>query len=686
MPNRLIKQTSPYLLQHSENPVDWYPWGHEAFEEAKRRDSPILLSIGYSACHWCHVMEKESFEDSSIAAQMNRDFVNIKVDREERPDVDDIYMSAVQAISGSGGWPLTVFLSPDGLPFWGGTYFPPQPRGGHPGFPQILEAVADAFANRRTELHESSKKIMDYVGRLGEGEVTELISPHYLDEAFQDLKKQFDWDWGGFGNPIKFPQPLVLTYLLRYSQWNKESEALDMVEFSLMKMIFGGIYDHVGGGFHRYSTDRQWLVPHFEKMLYDNALMAHLFLNVFQETGRHVFRDVSLDIFEYVFRDLTRSDGLFFSAEDADSDGEEGIFYTWTPEELDDVLGNELGNKVARDMHVTQEGNFEGRSIPHPNHSSWNRPLEDQNNNPWLLISKEDRKKLLAYRSERNRPFRDEKCILSWNAMMVCALSDGYLATGNESLRKHAIQNVQTCLNIEKSNGELFRSVKGLNCSGGAFLEDYASFIKACIAVHEITFDPKWLSEAHRLTDLMLGKFWQGEEVIPYDAALGDETLIVRPRSLFDNPIPCGSSQAAGALLALSRLLGIAKYYDIAIGILTGIPKSLYAQPTSAGNFLSTYSSLIFPCVEIAVVGGDLGAIKLFQRVVGGKYMPNRAFTGSILGDSYEFGVEIPLLKGRLEDVGLTMAFLCENYSCQLPTNSPLELASQINDFLRNDE
>jgi len=308
------------------------------------------------------------------------------------------------------------------------------------------------------------------------------------------------------------------------------------VVLTLLKMISGGIYDHVGGGFHRYSTDRQWLVPHFEKMLYDNALMANLLVNVFQVTERRVFRDVALDIFQYVLRDLTRSDGLFFSAEDADSDGKEGVFYTWTPRELNDVLGDVHGNKVAQDMHITQEGNFEGRSIPHPNHSSWGRLLEDEIDTPWLLISSEDRKKLLARRSEKNRPFRDDKCILSWNAMMVCALSEGYLATGDEALKEVAIQNVQTCLNIEKAYGQLFRSVRGMDCSGEAFLEDYASFIKACIAIHEITFEPKWLVEAQRLTEIMLVRFWQDGHAVPYDAPLGDETLIVRPRNLFDNP------------------------------------------------------------------------------------------------------------------------------------------------------
>ena len=685
MSNRLRNESSPYLLQHSENPVDWYPWGSEAFEKAVDMDLPILLSVGYSACHWCHVMERESFENDEIAALMNANFVNIKVDREERPDVDDIYMTAVQAMIGQGGWPLTVFLTPDRMPFFGGTYFPPEPRGGHPGFPQILQSISDAYKNRRPELSSTGEHVLEHLTALTSLDANEddrETMPRESEELVSMLESQFDWELGGFGNPIKFPQPFALELLLQIHRDNAGTKALQMVEHSLLSMYSGGIYDHVGGGFHRYSTDRAWIVPHFEKMLYDNALLSRLYIHAYQATGKSIYKSVALDIYEYVLRDMTSDNGLFYSAEDADTDGEEGSYYTWDEDELVALVGLEECERLTSDFNVTKRGNFEGRNILHPTGTLKNRLIEGDTLALDLTIGSSRRKKLLENRSLRTQPLTDDKAVLSWNALMVQSLADGFLATGRNELKYAAIQNIKTCLNIANEFGELFRSYRENKCSGSAYLEDYASVILACIKVHEITLDQKWLLDALKIADSMLETFWDDESPIPYDVKADDPFLPMRPRNIFDNAVPSGLSQALEALSLLSTLTGSEKYHNIVISILSKTSNTAFSSPLSFANLLRTARNSVDPSVEVMISVPNYESSEGFLEVLGSVYLPNRVILGVIQDKNVTDDLKAlysPISEGRIDEFyDKSTVYLCRNYSCQLPVHSPAEFLSQL--------
>ena len=685
MSNRLVNESSPYLLQHSENPVDWYPWGSEAFEKAVEMDLPILLSVGYSACHWCHVMERESFENDEIAALMNSNFVNIKVDREERPDVDDIYMSAVQAMIGQGGWPLTVFLTPDRMPFFGGTYFPPEPRGGHPGFPQILQSISDAFKNRRNELSSTGEHVLEHLSALtsleSEEDDGERVRPK-SEVLVGLLEAQFDWELGGFGNPIKFPQPFALELLLQIYKNEANSKALEMVEQSLLSMYSGGIYDHVGGGFHRYSTDRAWIVPHFEKMLYDNALLSRLYIHAYQATGKSIYRSIALDVYEYVLRDMTSNNGLFYSAEDADTNGEEGSYYTWEEDELISVVGLKGHERLRSDFNVTERGNFEGRNILHPGMESKRRFSEGDMLALDLTIGSSRRKELLEARSLRTQPIKDDKAVLSWNALMVQSLADGFLATGQIELKEAAIQNIKTCLKIKNEFGELFRSYRENKCSGSAYLEDYASIVMACIKVHEITLDQKWLVEASAIAEIMLKMFWDDQSPIPFDVKADDPFLPMRPRNIFDNAVPSGLSQALEAILVLSTLTGDSKYKDIMILTLKKTHNVAASSPLSFSNLLRIAVNSTSPSVEIMLSVPNYGSSGVFLEALGSVYLPNRVLLGLLQDrnateDSKTF--DSPISEGRIGEFGdVSTAYVCRDYSCQLPVHSPSELLSQL--------
>ena len=685
MSNRLRNESSPYLLQHSENPVDWYPWGSEAFEKAVDMDLPILLSVGYSACHWCHVMERESFENDQIAALMNANFVNIKVDREERPDVDDIYMTAVQAMIGQGGWPLTVFLTPDRMPFFGGTYFPPEPRGGHPGFPQILQSISDAYKNRRPELSSTGEHVLEHLTALTSLDANEddrETMPRESEELVNMLESQFDWELGGFGNPIKFPQPFALELLLQIYRDNSDTKALQMVEHSLLSMYSGGIYDHVGGGFHRYSTDRAWIVPHFEKMLYDNALLSRLYIHAYQATGKSIYKSVALDIYEYLLRDMTSDNGLFYSAEDADTDGEEGSYYTWDEDELVSLVGLEECERLASDFNVTKRGNFEGRNILHPTGTLKNRLIEGDTLALDLTIGSSRRKKLLENRSLRTRPLTDDKAVLSWNALMVQSLADGFLATGRNELKYAAIQNIKTCLDIANEFGELFRSYRENKCSGSAYLEDYASVILACIKVHEITLDQKWLLDALKIAESMLETFWDDESPIPYDVKADDPFLPMRPRNIFDNAVPSGLSQALEALSLLSTLTGSEKYNNIVISILDRTSNTAFSSPLSFANLLRTARNSVDPSVEVMISVPNYESSEGFLEVLGSVYLPNRVILGLIQDKNVTDDLKAlysPISEGRIDEFyDKSTVYLCRNYSCQLPVHSPAEFLSQL--------
>ena len=685
MSNRLLNESSPYLLQHAENPVDWYPWGTEAFERAAEMDLPILLSVGYSACHWCHVMERESFENDEIAALMNANFVNIKVDREERPDVDDIYMTAVQAMIGQGGWPLTVFLTPDRMPFFGGTYFPPEPRGGHPGFPQILQSISDAYKNRRPELSSTGEHVLEHLTALTSLDANEddrRAIPEESEALVSMLESQFDWELGGFGNPIKFPQPFALELLLQIHRDNSDTKALQMVEHSLLAMYSGGIYDHVGGGFHRYSTDRAWIVPHFEKMLYDNALLSRVYIHAYQATGKRIYKSIALDIYKYVLREMTSDNGLFYSAEDADTNGEEGSYYTWDEDELLEVIGFEDCERLASDFNVTKRGNFEGRNILHPSGTLKNRLIEGDALALDLTIGSSRREKLLKSRSLRTRPLTDDKAVLSWNALMVQSLADGFLATGCNELKYAAIQNIKTCLSIANEFGELFRSYRENKCSGSAYLEDYASVILACIKVHEITLDQKWLLEALKIAELMLKTFWDDESPIPYDVKADDPFLPIRPRNIFDNAVPSGLSQALEALSLLGTLTGDFKYRHIVISILSKTSNTAFSSPLSFANLLRTARNSVDPSVEVMISVPNYESSEGFLEALGSVYLPNRVLLGVIQEKNVTENSKVlnsPISEGRIEEFcDKSTAYLCRDYSCQLPVHSPAEFLSQL--------
>ena len=685
MSNRLLNESSPYLLQHAENPVDWYPWGTEAFERAAEMDLPILLSVGYSACHWCHVMERESFENDEIAALMNANFVNIKVDREERPDVDDIYMTAVQAMIGQGGWPLTVFLTPDRMPFFGGTYFPPEPRGGHPGFPQVLQSISDAYKNRRPELSSTGEHVLEHLTALTSLDANEddrEAIPEESEPLVSMLESQFDWELGGFGNPIKFPQPFVLELLLQIYRDNSDTKALQMVEHSLLAMYSGGIYDHVGGGFHRYSTDRAWIVPHFEKMLYDNALLSRVYIHAYQATGKGIYKSIALDIYEYVLREMTSDNGLFYSAEDADTNGEEGSYYTWDEDELLEVIGFEDCERLASEFNVTKRGNFEGRNILHPSGTLKNRLVEGDALALDLTIGSSRREKLLKIRSLRTRPLTDDKAVLSWNALMVQSLADGFLATGCNELKYAAIQNIKTCLSIANEFGELFRSYRENKCSGSAYLEDYGSVILACIKVHEITLDQKWLLEALKIAELMLKTFWDDESPIPYDVKADDPFLPMRPRNIFDNAVPSGLSQALEGLSLLRTLTGNCKYKHMVISILDKTSNTAFSSPLSFANLLRTARNSVDPSVEVMISVPNYESSEGFLEALGSVYLPNRVLLGVIQEKNVTDDSEVlnsPISEGRMEEFrDKSTAYLCRDYSCQLPVHSPAEFLSQL--------
>ena len=510
MPNRLIHETSPYLLQHAHNPVDWYPWGPEALDRARSEEMPILLSVGYSACHWCHVMERESFEDSRIAKLMSDNFVCVKVDREERPDIDSIYMMAVQAMTGHGGWPMTVFLTPEGKPFYGGTYFPPEDRRGMPGFPKVIEAISRAYRENRGDVVRTTAQLIQRMEQVSlPVRSLEPLTTEVLGQAYRAITSQFDDRHGGVGLQPKFPQPMTYEFLLRYYQRLQDSDALEMVELTLDRMAGGGIYDQIGGGFHRYSTDAYWLVPHFEKMLYDNALLVKLYLHAYQVTGKDLYRRVVEETLDYVRREMTDPSGGFYSAQDADSEGVEGKFFIWRPEEIVDVLGEEVGRLINRYYGVTKDGNFEGRSILHVRDDAGVVARElgvaDEELQRLLELSKP---RLLDVRSRRVAPSLDDKILTSWNGMMLRGFAEAAAVLGRSDYTQIANQNAKFILSRLRRDGRLMRTYRDGEAKLHAYLEDYAFLIDGLIALHELTLDEGWLMEAVSLGEAMVDLFW----------------------------------------------------------------------------------------------------------------------------------------------------------------------------------
>ena len=680
MANRLADETSPYLLQHKDNPVDWYPWGEEALEKAWREDKPVLLSVGYSACHWCHVMERESFEDEETARMMNEHFVNIKVDREERPDIDSIYMSAVQALTRHGGWPMTVFLTPDGAPFYGGTYFPPVPSRGMPSFQQLLLSLADAYENRRDEVLRSAESVRDYL-RASTGTAipkAEATGAEILDRAAASLLSQLDRRFGGFGGAPKFPQAMNLEVLLRHHHRTGDRAALDGVELSLRGMANGGIYDQLGGGFARYSVDEYWLVPHFEKMLYDNALLSRLYLETHLATGDSFYRRIAEETLDYVLRDMTSEEGGFFSAEDADSEGEEGKFYVWTPDEIEAALDPEDAQLAARLWDVTERGNFEGKNILHvsrpPEAVAAEFRLEPEE--LWeRVVGIRDR--LFTVRERRVRPGRDEKVLAAWNGLMLRSFALAARVTGREDYREAAVKNATFLLEKLKEDGRLHRSYKDGRARFNGYLEDYAMVADGLVALYEATFETRWLIEADSLCDAVSELFWDEEKRAFYDTPADHEELVTRPRDVYDNAAPSGTSVVTEVLLKLALLLDRNDYRQRAEDVLEELSGGMEKVSGAFGRLLCALDFATSEPREVAIVGDPRSPdTRALVETVYKRYLPNKVVAGHDPEDE-EAGL-IPLLAERPARDGRATAYVCVQYACKAPTTDPEELARQL--------
>ncbi len=676
--NRLIDETSPYLLQHAHNPVDWHPWGPAALAKASAEDKPIFLSIGYSACHWCHVMEKESFENETTAALMNQLFVSIKVDREERPDLDSIYMDAVVSMTNSGGWPMSVFLTPTGQPFYGGTYYPPEPRYGMPSFHQVLHSVAKAYQERRADVLGQAVRLTEalqrtaYLNPQGGDLGTEL-----LDDAMGSLDEYFDRDNGGFGGHPKFPQPMTLDFLMAYYQRTGNLDALYMAESTLEKMAHGGIYDQLGGGFHRYSVDAIWLVPHFEKMLYDNSQLLRTYLHAWQITEQPRYRQVVEATIAYVLREMTAPNGGFYSTQDADSEGEEGKFFVWSPAEIEKILGAHEATIFETYYGVSDRGNFEGQNI-----LSVVRSVENVAERLRISVAEvqrvieEGRHKLFAVREKRIKPARDEKILTEWNGLMIHALAECGVVLGRADALQAASRAADFVLaNMSQADGKLYRSYKDGQARFNAYLEDYASFIRALIALYEATFDLRWLGEASRLTQLMFAQFHDPINGGFFQTGADHEQLVVRRKDFIDNAIPSGNSLAAEALVRLSVLVDNPAYRREASRILLTMKEAMTRQPTGFGRLLGTAEAILSPSQEVAIVGDPAdGATQALLQAVRKRYLPHTVVASKRPGETSL----LPLLQGRELVQGKAAAYVCEHYACQLPVTDASALGKLL--------
>ncbi len=679
--NRLIEETSLYLRQHAHNPVDWHPWGEAAFALARQENKPILLSVGYSACHWCHVMAHESFENEAIAALMNRYFVNIKVDREERPDVDHIYMNAVQLMAGNGGWPMTVFLTPAGVPFYAGTYFPPEDKYGRPGFPRILEGVAQAWDERGEDINETGASVVKELDKLSRAQESFApLSAEVTNAAFELLSKQYDTREGGFGRAPKFPPAMSLEFLLRYWHDTNDDAALEMVEHTCQKMACGGMYDQLGGGFHRYSTDAVWLVPHFEKMLYDNALLARLYLHVFQATGDEFYRHITAETLDYILREMTDANGGFYAAQDADSEGHEGKFFVWTPQEIVAVLGTEDAALVCAYYDVTASGNFEGVNILHVAHPA---PVVAKAQGVTLerLNAALERawRELPAAREERVKPARDEKIIVSWNGLMLAAFAEAAAILERPDYLRAAERNAEFVRNtMHDDKGLLRHTYQDGQARFNAYQEDYAAYADGLLALYETTGATVWLKTAQTLTDIMIDEFWDEAEGGFFFTGRSHETLITRPKELYDNATPSGNSVAAEVLQKLAILLQRDDYRRYAVTLLRLTRDNLARMPNGFGRMLGAFSFYLSTPHEIALIGTpDAPATRALQREIWRVYRPYKVVAQSAPDDAPALAL-VPLLQNRPPLDNTATAYVCRNYTCQQPVNTPDALTQQL--------
>jgi len=655
MPNRLAQETSPYLLQHRENPVDWYPWGEEALARARQLDRPILLSVGYSACHWCHVMERESFEDAGTAAYMNEHFVSVKVDREERPDVDALYMEAVQAMSGHGGWPMTVFCDPDGVPFYGGTYFPPDESRGMPSFRMVMEAVLDAFENRRDELRERAPGTRARLGAIGAVEPDgEAPGAELLEAAVATLEQGADMERGGFGGAPKFPPASTLELLLARG-------ATAPVERTLDAMMAGGIYDQIGGGFARYSADASWLVPHFEKMLYDNALLVRAYLHGWQALGHERYRRICEETLDWALREMRGPEGGFYSALDADSEGEEGRFYVWTPAQMRAVLGEDA-DAIAAFYGVSEAGNFEGRSVLHLSGGV-------DATAPGRLAAA--RRALFEARAERVRPGLDDKRLAAWNGLMIGALAETGAATGRDDYLDAARGCAEFVLrDLRDGEGRLLRTYKDGEGRLNGYLEDHAFLLEALLTLYEATFEQRWFEQARALAETTIARFGDPERGGFFSTSDDHEELIARRKEIGDHPIPSGNSAAALGLLRLEALTGERSYGERAEGVLRLFAKAAPRRPDAFAHLLRALDFQLTPTKEVALIGEDLGEL---SAVVRSRHRPHLVLAGGPEGSSSP-----PLLADRPSIDDRPTAYVCEHFSCRAPLTDADALANLL--------
>ncbi|HXT61320.1 MAG TPA: thioredoxin domain-containing protein [Pirellulales bacterium] len=667
--NRLSQETSPYLLQHANNPVDWFPWGPEALERAKREEKPIFLSIGYSACHWCHVMEHESFENEALAEQMNEGFVCIKVDREERPDLDQVYMNAVQMMTGRGGWPMSVFLTPDLRPFYGGTYWPPTGRMGMPGFDQVLSAVADAWQNRRSQVFEQAGDLTAELQRAASSaHAPGELSAQPLKKAEVALERIFDHQHGGFGSAPKFPHPMDLRVLLR--RWRREprDELLRLVTLTLDKMAAGGIYDQLGGGFHRYSVDERWLTPHFEKMLYDNALLAQCYVEAYQATGRADYARVARETCDYVLREMTGPEGGFFSTQDADSEGEEGKFYVWTPAEVEAVLGAETAKTFNYVYDVSEQGNFEGRNI-----LNLPKTLEQcakiLGREPAELEAElaAGRAKLLAVRGARVWPGLDDKVLVSWNGLMIDALSHAGGALDEPRYLAAATKAAEFLWDrLRRDDGRLLHCWREGQAKFDAYLDDYAGLANAFVSLYEAGFDERWIEAAVSLADVLLKEFADPQQGGFFYTAADHETLIARQKDSQDGSVPSGNALATTLLLRLGKLCGRADYLSAGQLVLQSFTSLMERHPTAAGQMLIALDFQLGPTPELVVMGaeGDPAMSELLTDLHR-RYMPNRVLAARPARGHAAALDE--LFAGKTSSASGPALYVCENFACQAP-------------------
>ena len=686
--NNLIHETSPYLLQHAHNPVNWYAWKPEAFERAKAENKPILVSIGYSTCHWCHVMERESFENEETAAIMNAHFINIKVDREERPDVDQIYMEACQIISGGGGWPLNCFLTPDGRPYFAGTYYPPQEAHGRPSWRQVLHNMSNAFQNKHDIVEQQANQMMDIIKNSDKNYVKKIDNQQFmssntegesftqdlLDNIFYSLRQRFDSVEGGFGGAPKFPGTMCIQYLLEYHFYTKNPEALAHAELSLTKMIQGGIYDQIGGGFARYATDREWLIPHFEKMLYDNALLINELCDAYKMTKKDIYRETIEETLAFVEREMLHTEGGFYSAYDADSEGVEGKFYVWDKAEIDEILGEDAPLFCAF-YDVTDEGNWEEKNILW-RHKSYEEFADLKKISVDFLKKKikESSDKLFKIRDLRIKPGLDDKILLSWNAMMISAYARAYEALGNPHYCDVAVENLDFILkNFKKDYDKgLYHTYKNGITQYDAFLEDYALLIEALTDVYSISFNQKYLYLASEYTDYVIEHFFDKEDNLFYFTSESQKDIPLRKKDLYDNATPSANSTMAKNLMRLGIIFDNNMYKTLSMNMLRSVLEVIERYPSSFAKWASVVLSAVKSPYEITIVGKEA-----FQKAleVNSLFLPNKIVMASVEEDE-----KLPLLRGR-QVADDTYIYVCQNYTCQLPVKSVEEMKKMIVEF-----